>query len=165
MPEAQTVRLHAFSEAARLDSFALHAGDSQGVLKGSRLGPGVESRLIQGVEFVPGKLETSQGNDTLAMITRDTQPVTALKQGDIAVAKVLLSDGRNLSLSTAISAPRPRVTLIGKSVQPSASSNESKIELANDDELPQDAKLTFSVRAQITRHVRARRADRGRDDG
>jgi len=145
--EAQTVRLHAFSEAARLDSFALRAGDSQGVLKGSRLDQ-VSNLLVQGVEFVPGKLETSQGTDTLAMITRDTQPVTAVKQGDIAVAKVLLSDGRTLSLSTAISAPRPRVTLIGKSVQPSASTNESNIELANADELPQDAKLTFSVRAQ-----------------
>ncbi len=145
--QAQSVHLHAFSEAAHLDGFAFRAGDSQGVLKGSRLDQ-VSNLTIQGVEFVPGKLETKQGNDELAMMTRDTQPVTALKQGDIAIAKVLLNDGRTIELNTAVSAPRPRVTLIGKGMQGAASSSESNIELANADELPQDAKLTFSVRAQ-----------------
>jgi hypothetical protein len=145
--QAQPVHLHAFSEAAHLDAFAFRAGDSQGVLKGSRLDQ-VSNLTIQGVEFVPGKLETKQGNDELAMVTRDTQPVTTLKQGDIAIAKVLLNDGRTIELNAAVSAPRPRVTLIGKGMQTAASSSESNIELANADELPQDAKLTFSVRAQ-----------------
>jgi hypothetical protein len=71
-----------------------------------------------------------------------------LKQGDIASAKVLLNDGRTIGLNISVSAPRPRVTLIGKGMQTATSSNESNIELANADELPQDAKLTFSVRAQ-----------------
>jgi hypothetical protein len=146
-PQAQPIHLHAFSEAAHLDGFAFRAGDSQGLLKGSRLDQ-VSNLTIQGVEFVPGKLETKQGNDELAMVTRDTQPVTTLKQGDIAIAKVLLSDGRTIELSTAVNAPRPRVALIGKSMQTAGSSSESHIELANADELPQDAKLTFSVRAQ-----------------
>jgi hypothetical protein len=145
--QAQPVHLQAFSEAAHLDGFAFRAGDSQGLLKGSRLDQ-VSSLTIQGVEFVPGKLETRQGNDELAMVTRDTQPVATLKQGDIAIAKVLLNDGRTINLNTAVSAPRPRVALIGKGMQTAASSSESNIELANADELPQDAKLTFSVRAQ-----------------
>ncbi|MEA3180173.1 MAG: hypothetical protein QOI59_3696 [Gammaproteobacteria bacterium] len=145
--QAQPVRLHAFSEAAHLDGFFIRAGDSQALLKGSRLDQ-VSNVTLQGVEFVPGKLETRQGNDELAMITRDTQPVTILKQGDIAIAKVLLNDGRTIELNTAVNAPRPRVTLIGKGMQTAASSSESNIELANADELPQDAKLTFSVRAQ-----------------
>ena len=146
-PQAQAVQLHAFSEAARLDGFAFRSGDSQGVLKGSRLDQ-VSNLTIQGVEFVPGKLDTKGGSDELAMVTRDTQPVTTLKQGDIAIAKVLLNDGRTIELNTSVSAPRPRVTLIGKGMQTAASSSESNIELANADELPQDAKLTFSVRAQ-----------------
>jgi hypothetical protein len=145
--QADPVHLHAFSEAAHLDGFALRAGDSQGLLKGSRLDQ-VSNLTIQGVEFVPGKLETKQGNDELAMVTRDTQPVTTLKQGDMAIAKVLLNDGRTIELNTAVSAPRPRVTLIGKGMQTASSSSESNIQLANADELPQDAKLTFSVRAQ-----------------
>jgi hypothetical protein len=145
--QAQPVHLHAFSEAAHLDGFAFRAGDSQGLLKGSRLDQ-VSNLTIQDAEFVPGKLETKQGNDELAMVTRDTQPVTTLKQGDIAIAKVLLNDGRTIELNTAVSAPRPRVTLIGKGMQTASSSTESNIQLANADELPQDAKLTFSVRAQ-----------------
>jgi hypothetical protein len=146
-PKAQPVHLQAFSEASHLDNFVFRAGDSQGVLEGNRLDQ-VSTLTLQGVEFVPGKLETKQGNDELAMVTRDTQPVTAVKQGDSAVARVLLNDGRTIDLNTLIGAPRPRVTLIGKGMQSAGASNESNIELANADELPQDAKLTFSVRAQ-----------------
>jgi hypothetical protein len=145
--QAQQVALRAFSEGAHLDGFALRAGDSQGLLKGNRLDQ-VSTLTIQGVEFVPGKLDTKQGSDELSMVTRDTQPVTTLKQGDTATAKVLLTDGRTMQLNVAVAAPRPRVTLIGKGVQAASSSTASNIELANADQLPQDAKLTFSVRAQ-----------------
>jgi hypothetical protein len=145
--DAQPVHLQAFSEAARLDSFALRAGDSQGVLKGSRLDQ-VSNLVIQGVELVPGKLDTAHGGDELAMVTRDAQPITILKQGDVVPAKVLLNDGRTLTVSTSVSPPRPRVALIGKSMQVSTSTTNSNIELGNTDELPQDAVLTFSVRAQ-----------------
>jgi len=145
--QVQQVQLHAFSEGAHLDGFTFRAGDSQGVLKGSRLDQ-VTKVTLQGVEFVPGKLDTKQGSDELAMVTRDTQPVTSLKQGDTATAKVALNDGRTLDLNVSVSAPRPRVALIGKGMQTATSSAESNIELANADQLPQDAKLTFSVRAQ-----------------
>ena len=145
--QAQQVRLQAFSEGAHLDGFAFRAGDSQGVLKGSRLDQ-VTNITLGGVEFVPGKLDTKQGTDELAMVTRDTQPVTTLKQGDVATAKVLLNDGRTMQLSVSVNSPRPRVTLIGKGMQTAASAADSNIELANADQLPQDAKLTFSVRAQ-----------------
>jgi hypothetical protein len=146
-PQAQQVALRAFSEGAHLDGFAFRAGDSQGLLKGSRLDQ-VSTLTIQGVEFVPGKLDTKQGTDELSMVTRDTQPVTTLKQGDTATAKVLLNDGRTMQLNVAVAAARPRVALIGKGMQMAGSSTQSNIELANADELPQDAKLTFSVRAQ-----------------
>jgi hypothetical protein len=43
------------------------------------------------------------------------------------------------------------VKIIGKSVQASASSGVSNIRLTNQDELPQDAKLMFSIRAQTPR--------------
>ena len=146
-PQAQQVHLQAFSEGAHLDGFAFRAGDSQGVLKGSRLDQ-VTNITLGGVEFVPGKLDTKQGSDELAMVTRDTQPMTTLKQGDVATAKVLLNDGRTMQLSVSVNSPRPRVTLIGKGMQTAASAADSNIELASADQLPQDAKLTFSVRAQ-----------------
>jgi hypothetical protein len=80
------------------------------------------------------------------MLAQDTAAATALKPGDVASAKATLKDGRVLSLSTLVAAARPSVRLLGKSVEPSSSSDESNIKLNNQDELPQDAQLTFSVR-------------------
>ncbi len=143
----QSIGLRAFTEAAHLDHFTIHAGDSQGVLRGKRLDE-VAGLELAGVAFVPGKLDTLQGEDALAMITRDAQPVMSLQQGTAAAAKVSLTDGRTIELLTTVQAPRPRVTLISKSVEASPSASGSNIQLANGDELPQDARLTFSVRAQ-----------------
>ncbi|MGC2459869.1 MAG: hypothetical protein WA446_02665 [Steroidobacteraceae bacterium] len=145
--QPQPVQLHAFAEAGHLNSFALHAGDTQGILKGTRLDE-VASLLVQGMQFMPGKLSSSQGIDELPMVAADTPAAIALKQGDTASAKVTLKDGRVLELNTVVDAPRPRVTLIGKNVQVSPSSSASNIQLSDQDELPQDAKLTFSVRTQ-----------------
>ncbi len=143
--DPQPVPVHAFSEAGHLDSFSIHAGDAQGVLKGSRLDE-VASLDMKGIQFLPGTLVTHQGGDELTMIAQDAAAAAALKQGDPASAKATLKDGRALSLSTLIAAPRPSVKLLGKSVESSSSSNDSNIQLTNQDELPQDARLTFSVR-------------------
>jgi hypothetical protein len=143
--DPQTVPVHAFSEASHLDSFAFHAGDVQGVLKGSRLDE-VASLSFKGVEFTPGSLVTHQGGDELTLAAQDVTAAGALKQGDVASAKATLKDGRVISISTLVAAPRPSVKLLGKSVEPSLAANDSNIQLANEDELPQDARLRFSVR-------------------
>lgn len=145
--QPQAVQLDAFSEVAHLDGFAIHAGDTQGILTGSRLDE-VASLVMMGIEFVPGKLSTSQGGDQLPVVAQDARAAAALKQGDTSKAKVTLLDGRVINLNVSVDAPRPSVRLIGKSVRPSPSSSDSNIKLANEDELPQDAKLTFSVLAQ-----------------
>ena len=146
-PQPQALELRTFAEAARLDGFAMFAGDAQGLLRGARLDE-VAGMTISGVEFVPGRLETTQGIDELSMVTRDAQPAVTLKAGDTAKARVSLKDGRQVDLPTTIGAPRPRVALLAKSVQLAASGGPSHIELSGGDELPQDARLTFSVRAQ-----------------
>jgi hypothetical protein len=143
----QPVPLQAFAEAARLESFTLHAGDSEGVLTGSRLDE-VAGLALAGVAFVPGALSSSQGVDALTMTAQDLAAAAALKPGDAGLAKVRLKDGRVLELQALIGAPRPSVVLLGKSVQPSPSSSGSHIQLADDDELPQRARFTFSVRAK-----------------
>jgi hypothetical protein len=143
----QPVPLQAFAEAAHLDSFTLHAGDSQGVLTGSRLDE-VAGLALAGVAFVPGALATSQGVDQLTMTAQDVKAAAVLGPGDAGLAKVRLKDGRVLDLEALIGAPRPSVVLIGKSVQPSPSNTGSHIQLANEDELPQRARLTFSLRAK-----------------
>ena len=143
--DAESVAVHAFSEAGHLDSFSIHAGDSQGVLKGTRLDE-VAGLDMKGVQFLPGELTTHQGGDELTMLAQDTTAAAAFKSGDVASAKATLKDGRVLALSTLVAAPRPSVKLLGKSVEPSSSSNDSNIQLNNQDELPQDARLTFSLR-------------------
>ena len=144
---AQTIPLRAFAEAGHLDSFTLHAGDPQGILKGSRL-EDVAALTLDGVTFAPGKVNETMGSDELPMVAKDTNAAEKLKQGTAARAEVVLSDGRQLNVAAVVTDPRPSVELIGKSVQSSATSTGSNIQLANQDELPQDAKLTFSVRAQ-----------------
>jgi hypothetical protein len=144
---AQTIPLRAFSEAGHLDSFTVHAGDTQGILKGSRL-EDVATLSFDGVSFAPGKINSTMPSDELPMVAKDTKAAAALKQGATGSAEVALNDGRTMNVDASVGDPRPGVEMIGKSVQASASSTGSNIELANQDELPQDAKLRFSVRAQ-----------------
>jgi len=144
--EPHPIPIQVFSNAGRLDSFTLHAGDAQGVLKGSRLDE-VASLVIGAVNFVPGELSTQGKDDELPMVAQDAAAAAALKPDRGIAARVTLKDGRVSRVTATVDAPRPRVTLIGKSVQPSRSSGDSNIQLANQELLPQDARLTFSVRA------------------
>ena len=143
--QPQPISIQTFSEAGHFDDFAIHAGDAQGVLKGSRLDE-VESLSIRNVVFVPGELSRN-GGDELPMLAQDAQAAAGLKQERGIAAKVKLKDGRTLSLIASVEAPRPRGIMIGKSVQPSPSGKDSNIQLA-DGELPPDATLTFAVRTQ-----------------
>ena len=145
---AQTIPLRAYAEAGHLDSFTLHAGDAQGILKGSILDD-IASLTVNGVAFTPGKIDPTMGSDELPMVAKDAKAAAKLQQGESAKAQVMLTDGRAMTVAVVVGAPRPGVLLIGKSVQESASSTGSNIQLANQDELPQDAKLRFSVRAQL----------------
>jgi uncharacterized membrane protein YgcG len=155
-PQPQAIALHAYADAARLDSFTLHAGDVQGVLRGTRLDE-VAGLSLKGMEFSPGKLSSSQGIDQLPMLASDSAASALFKPGDSASARVALKDGRQLELTAVVGAPRPQVLLIGKSAQLAdgagvggggSSGGSGNIQLASQDELPQDAKLTFSLHAQ-----------------
>jgi hypothetical protein len=146
--QPQAIPLHAFSEAGRFEGFTLHAGDTQGILKGSRLDE-VATLAIGKSVFVPGQLSTRSGTDELLMIAQDSQAMGDLKHGRPIAAKVTLIDGRVFPLLASIDSPRPRVTLINKSVQPSPSNDNSNISLVDPGELPQDATLIFSVRTDL----------------
>jgi hypothetical protein len=148
MTEPQPIPLQVFAEAGRFDGFSIHSGDTQGILKGSRLDE-VASLSIKNVMFVPGELSSRAGGDELPMVAQDPQAAGALKPERVVAAKVTLRDGRSLPLTAAVDGPRPRVTLIGKSVQPSASGNSSNIQLSDAGELPTDATLTFSLRTVV----------------
>jgi hypothetical protein len=146
--QPQPIELHAFSEAGRLTGFSIYAGDSQGILKGTRLDE-VAGLVMKNILFVPGKLSSAEAGDQLSMEAPDATTAAALKPGEIAKAKVTLKDGRVIDLKASVDPPRPRVALIGKSVAPSATGSDSNIALASPEELPQDALLTFSVQSKI----------------
>ena len=144
--QPEPISLQAFSDAGHFDGFAIHAGDVQGILKGSRLDE-VASLSIGNVVFVPGELSTRHGVDELPMMAQDTQGAATLKADHAITAKVTLTDGRVLRVPVSVDPPRPRVSLIARSVQSSPTSGGG-IQLANQDELAQDAKLRFSLLAQ-----------------
>jgi hypothetical protein len=58
-----------------------------------------------------------------------------------------LKDGRVLSLQTTIDKPRPSVKLISKNVQ--LGTAHSAVHLQNQDELPQDARLSFFLKTEV----------------
>jgi hypothetical protein len=147
LPEPQSVTLQAFSEAGRFDGFLLHAGDPQGMLKGSRLDE-VAKLTVKNVTFVPGEWTTRGGSDELPMIAEDAAAAAALKAERPFAAKVFLQDGRTVAVTATVDASRPRVSLIGKSVQSAAANDDSNLELADTAELPQDGYFAFSIRAQ-----------------
>ena len=141
------ISIHTFADAGRMDGFSIHAGDIVGVLKGNRLDE-VASLTFKNNVFVPGELTSNHGVDELPMVAQDPAAVSALKPERGIAAKVTLKDGRVFPSVGTVDAPRPAVTLLGLSVQPSVSSHASNIQLAHSSELPQDAVLTFSVRTQ-----------------
>ena len=145
--EPQPISIQTFAEAGHYDSFAIHAGDVRGVLKGTRLDE-VASLSIRSLVFVPLEpASRSGGVDELPLIAQDATGVANLKQERGIVAKVTLKDGRVLPVQGSVDAPRPRVTLISQSVQASTSIKDSNIQLVDQGELPQDSVLTFAVRA------------------
>ena len=136
--EPEPVNLRLFAEAGRFDGFALHAGESHGVLKGSRLDE-VASLTFKNVTFVPGDPALATNSDELPMTALEPAAAALLKPERGINARVTLVDGRTLPLTVAVDAPRPRANLIGKVVQTSASGDASNIKLTDGGELPEDA--------------------------
>jgi hypothetical protein len=142
----------------------MHAGDPTGTLKGTRLDE-VAKLVLDGKGFTPQKLTRAGSTDELTMqlveaastpakadakSTAKAQKVTAsLAAGEEVKAQVTLKDGRHLEVDAAVSPARPRVTLLNKSVQlPLAAPQGPHIQLAGEDELPLDGKLTFALKSQ-----------------
>ena len=142
------VSLNTYAEAGHLDSFSVDAGDHQGVLTGTRLDE-VAKLEVDGVQFTPGALNRAGSLDELQMSADSSADVSGLKAGETPTAHVTLKDGRVLNLDAKVQSPRPKVTLISKSIQPDASASSSPIRLQGDNELPQNATLAFSLKSDV----------------
>lgn len=147
LSEADEIPLHTYAEAARLDSFDVHAGDPDGLLRGTRLDQ-VSKLEMGGVTFTPGNLSRDNQHDELRLASHDAG-ASALKPEDALLAHITLKDGRVLDLHTVIEAARPQLSLLTKSVQLGDADSAPMIQLGNPDELPQDGRLNFFLRTQV----------------
>lgn len=146
--EPDEIPLHTYAEAARLDSFSLHSGDAEGLLKGTRLDQ--VSRLeMNGLAFNPGALSRANQQDELKLALQDSAAISKLRVGDAAVAHITLKDGRVLDLKTQVAEPRPKVTVLTKSVQTDEISDLALVHLGSADELPQEGRLNFFLTSQV----------------
>ncbi len=149
-----TVSLTDYSEPAKLDALTYHAGDSTAQLSGSRLDQ-VQKLVLNNHTFSPAPAAsdspatsqtTSQtGSQTsLRLALPDNTPSPDLHTGEHLTAQVSLKDGRTLTLPVTVSPSRPAVTLLSKSINQSTS---TPIHLADQDDLPADQQLTFSLKS------------------
>jgi hypothetical protein len=145
VPQSDEVPLRAYAEAARLDAFQINAGDQQGVLKGTRLDE-VDRFELNGIHFVPAKLTRANERDELHLAA-STEGPAALRPDERVVAHVALKDGRVLDLPTTIGTPRPKMTLLSKSIQPG--STPTGIVLGGQDELSLDGQISFLLKTEI----------------
>ena len=144
MTKPDEITLRVYSEAAHLDRFAINAGDQEGVLTGTRLDE-VASLDLKGIHFLPVALSRANQTDELRLSAPNAS-ATDMQPEQKLIASVSLRDGRVLEVSTTIEAPRPKVTLISKSIQ---SPIASPIHLENQDDLPQDGRLSFALKTEI----------------
>jgi hypothetical protein len=141
-PKPDTVSLTDYSEPAKLDSLTYHAGDDSAQLAGSRLDQ-VQRLVLSDHTFNPASSDSSS-TSSLRLILPDNAPRLDLHAGDRLTAQVSLKDGRSLTLPVTVSPSRPAVTLISKSV---GQSPGTPIHLADQDDLPVDQQLTFSLKS------------------
>ena len=146
--DADEVPLHTYTEAASLDSFGVHAGDADGILKGTRLDQ-VSSLELNGLQFAPGSLTRVNQQDELKLTCHDTAAIAKLAPGDSIVSHVTLKDGRTLDVKTEVTAPRPRVSVLTKNVQLDQEISPTAFRLGSPEELPQEGRLNFFLKSVV----------------
>lgn len=138
------IALQAYAEEGHIDEFAIHAGDAQGLLSGTRLDE-VAGVDLGETHFAPAALKHQDDEDELTLKAAAASP--ALSAGQSLTAKVTLKDGRVQDVQTTVEAPRPKVTLVSKNVQ--LGSTSSAIRLGEADELPQSGQIVFVLKSDI----------------
>ena len=145
--EVDEIPLHTYAEAARLDTFAIHAGDADGIRQGPRLDQ-VASLQLDGIEFKPDSLTRANQQDELKLTTTDALVKTKLHAGDSIAARVTLKDGRMFDLKSEVEAQRPAVTVLTRSIQLDPTAPPA-VHLGSPEELPQDGRLNFFLKTQV----------------
>jgi hypothetical protein len=146
--DVDEIRLHTYAEAGRLDAFAIHAGDPEGVLKGTRLDQVTELQA-GALSFKPKSLSRANQQDELVLVSEDPAASALLQPEQEIVLHATLKDGRVLDLNSTVEARRPSVNVISKSVQYDEAAPPAIVRLGDSDELPQEARLNFFLKTQV----------------
>ena len=159
--EPTPLSLQTFEAVAKLERFTLHAGDTQGLITGSRLD---EIASVQVGEWVfrPGELSTQHSQDRLTVFAApgSGSPFVA---GQKLTATALLLDGRRIPVPLTVEAARPQVELIHRTVEPVALT-EGELPLQADEMAAKD-RLVFSFKlAAGARFSREHRLEIATDD-
>ena len=150
-PQADTVAAQTYSEPARLTALQLYAGDTTATLTGTSLDQ-VKNMVISGLMYTlmpsdPNSPESdtpSASNSSVRLTLPANTPAPRFQPGDKLTASFTLKDGRNLSLPVTVAPPRPSVAILSKNT---AQPGPSLIRLADQDDLPVNQQLTFSLRS------------------
>jgi hypothetical protein len=94
-------------------------------------------------------LKRAGNEDELEMSAQDSADIGGLHSGEKQTARVSLKDGRVLDVTATVQPARPKLVLISKSIEPDAAATSSPIQLESQDQLPQNAKLAFSLKTQL----------------
>ncbi len=140
------VPLHAYSDAVHLEHFTMFAGDGHGVLTGTHLEE-VTGLELNGIRFRPGTPPPDNKGNSLDLLVDSGSTIAALRPASAVPAHVSLKDGRTPDVQASVEPPRPKVTLLSKSLQPASS--PSPIHFPNPEVLPQDSRLSFFLKAEV----------------
>ncbi|MCD2317484.1 hypothetical protein LQ954_15150 [Sphingomonas sp. IC-11] len=143
MDRPRRLDLRAYAEASRITGFTLHAGDRTGMLAGTRLDQ-VKVLEIGAVIFEAAKLGREGTADRLEMAAESA--AEQLKPGELT-GRATLADGRTVRVPVRILPARPRSTPISTSLERVGPAAAVPLTLADAGLVPQDARLTFSLRA------------------
>jgi hypothetical protein len=140
------VKLLPVAAHGRVDSLEIHAGDTSGLLKGTRLGE-VAQVTLAGAKLLPGALVANALVEELSLTTADGAKLPPA--GEVAEAKIAFKDGRTAALNVTVAPARPEVSLIQKSFRlDDPAAGVGRIQLTDADLVPEGAQLTFSLRAE-----------------
>ncbi len=149
LTQPDTVKLTAYEVAASLERLSLSAGDTEALLKGTRLDQ-VATAKLNDISFTPSSLAHVDDLDQLTM--NATGSTSDLIAGKVYTAHVELKDGRELKTPVTVGPPRPEITLLSKGVQSSITGAQSPVQFGSPDDLPVDGKLVFFLQSSSPSH-------------
>jgi len=137
------IQMIAYDAAASLENLTLNAGDSEALLKGTRLDEVARARL-HGIVLTPATLTHVEDLDQLTM--KAERSTAGLEPGKSYKAEVDLKDGRHLKAPVTVNPPRPEVMLLSKGVQ-NDGTTPSPVQFGSSNDLPVDGRLVFFVKS------------------